>query len=125
MLRVVLLDYGPARRLGDGPVGSEAGREAVGGEGLSLLDARSGARLVGRALALEALCRKHGTELKAAAVQFCMAHPAVTVALQGARTAAEVSDNIAMSERLVPPAFWQELRARKLVDASAPLPGGA
>ena len=83
------------------------------------------AALVGRALALEALCRKHGTELKAAAVQFCMAHPAVTVALQGARTAAEVSDNIAMSERLVPPAFWQELRARKLVDASAPLPGGA
>ena len=83
------------------------------------------AALVGRALALEALCRKHGTELKAAAVQFCMAHPAVTVALQGARTAAEVSDNIAMSERLVPPAFWQELRERKLVDASAPLPGGA
>jgi D-threo-aldose 1-dehydrogenase len=83
------------------------------------------AALVARALELEALCRKHGTELKAAAVQFCMAHPAVTVALQGARSAAEVSDNIAMAERLVPSAFWQELRGRKLVDAFAPLPGGA
>jgi D-threo-aldose 1-dehydrogenase len=83
------------------------------------------AALVARALALEALCRKHGTELKAAAVQFCMAHPAVTVALQGARTAAEVSDNIAMAERSVPFAFWQELRERRLVDAAAPLPGGA
>jgi hypothetical protein len=83
------------------------------------------AALLARALALEALCRKHGTELKAAAVQFCMAHPAVTVALQGARTAAEVSDNIALAERLVPSAFWQELRERKLVDVSAPLPGGA
>ena len=80
--------------------------------------------LVDRALALQALCRKHGTELKAAAVQFCMAHPAVTVALQGARTAAEVSDNIAMAGRLVPSAFWQELRERNMVDAAAPLPGG-
>ena len=62
---------------------------------------------------LDELCRKHGTELKAAALQFCMAHPAVTVAVMGARNAAEVADNIAMSERTVPQAFWQELRARK------------
>ena len=83
------------------------------------------AALVGRALALDELCRKHGTELKAAALQFCMAHPAVTVAVMGARNAAEVADNIAMSERTVPQAFWQELRAKNLVDARAPLPGGA
>lgn len=83
------------------------------------------AALVARALALDALCRKHATELKAAALQFCMAHPAVTVAVMGARNAVEVADNIAMSERTVPPAFWQELRAQNLVDARAPLPGGA
>lgn len=83
------------------------------------------AALVARALELGELCRKHGTELKAAALQFCMAHPAVTVAVLGARNAAEVADNVAMSERGVPQAFWQELRARGLVDARAPLPGGA
>lgn len=83
------------------------------------------AALVARALELDELCRKHGTELKAAALQFCMAHPAVTVAVLGARNAAEVADNIAMSERSVPQALWQELRARGLVDARAPLPGGA
>ncbi|MGY8636075.1 aldo/keto reductase [Bradyrhizobium sp. 14AA] len=83
------------------------------------------AALVTRALTLDELCRKHGTELKAAALQFCMAHLAVTVAVLGARNAAEVADNIAMSERAVPPTFWQDLRARKLVDARAPLPGGA
>ncbi|WP_027533105.1 aldo/keto reductase [Bradyrhizobium sp. WSM3983] len=82
------------------------------------------AALVARSLALDELCRKHGTELKAAALQFCMAHPAVTVAVLGARNAAEVADNIAMSERVVPQAFWQELRAKNLVDARAPLPGG-
>ncbi|GAH66604.1 unnamed protein product, partial [marine sediment metagenome] len=85
----------------------------------------AGAALVARALELEQLSRKHGTELKAAAFQFCMAHPAVTVAVTGARNAAEVADNIAMSERAVPQAFWQELRAKNLVDARAPLPGGA
>jgi D-threo-aldose 1-dehydrogenase len=83
------------------------------------------AALVARALTLDELCRKHGTGLKAAALQFCMAHPAVTVAVLGARNAAEVADNIAMSEQAVPQAFWQELRARKLVDVRAPLPGGA
>lgn len=83
------------------------------------------AALVARALELDELCRRHGTELKAAALQFCMAHPAVTVAVIGARNAAEVADNIAMSERTVPPTFWQELRARNLVDVRAPLPGGA
>lgn len=83
------------------------------------------AALIARARELDELCRKHGTELKAAALQFCMAHPTVTVAVLGARNAAEVADNIAMSERKVPQAFWQELRARNLVDARAPLPGGA
>ena len=99
-----------------------------------LADPRSGAKfnyedadaaLVARALELEALCQKHGTELKAAAVQFCRAHPAVTVAVQGARTAAEVAENFAMAETSIAPGFWQELRARKLVDARAPLPHGA
>ncbi|MBW7964669.1 aldo/keto reductase [Bradyrhizobium sp. BR 10261] len=83
------------------------------------------AALVARALELDQLCRKHGTELKAAALQFGMAHPAVTVAVMGARNASEVADNTAMSERAVPQAFWQELRARNLVDPRAPLPGGA
>jgi D-threo-aldose 1-dehydrogenase len=83
------------------------------------------ASLVARALELDALCRRHGTELKAAAFQFCMAHPAVAVAVMGARNAAEVVDNTAMSELAVPAAFWHELRARQLVDARAPLPGGA
>jgi D-threo-aldose 1-dehydrogenase len=83
------------------------------------------AALVARALELDELCRRHGTALKAAAIQFCRAHPAVTVALQGARSADEAAENIAMAEREIPPAFWHELRARNLVDARAPLPGGA
>ena len=98
-----------------------------------LADPRAGAKfnyqeadasLVKRALELGDLCREHGTELKAAAFQFCQAHPAVTVVLTGARTAAEISENLAMAETEVPPGFWLELRQRGLVDPRAPLPGG-
>jgi D-threo-aldose 1-dehydrogenase len=81
--------------------------------------------LVARAKELDALCKQHGTALKAAAIQFVLAHPAVTVALQGARTAAEAADNVAMADAQVPLSFWQELRARNLVDPRAPLPGDA
>lgn len=83
------------------------------------------AALVARAKELDALCKQHGTTLKAAAIQFVLAHPAVTVALQGARTATEAADNVAMANANVPQSFWQELRTRNLVDARAPLPGDA
>ncbi|MGJ4953678.1 aldo/keto reductase [Bradyrhizobium sp. HKCCYLS20291] len=83
------------------------------------------ADLVARARQLDALCKQHGTELKAAAIQFCLAHPAITVGLQGARTAQEAADNIAMAQAPVPAAFWRALRDSNLVDARAPLPGGA
>jgi D-threo-aldose 1-dehydrogenase len=83
------------------------------------------AMLVARARELDALCRRHGTALKAAAIQFALAHPAVTVALQGARTASEAADNVAMANTEVPSSFWQELRALNLVDPHAPLPGDA
>ena len=87
--------------------------------------ANADAALVARAEELEALCRKHGTELKAASIQFCMANPAVTVALLGARSAEEVADNIAMADLPVSPSFWRELRQRRLIDTNAPLPGQA
>ncbi|CAL79609.1 Putative aldo/keto reductase [Bradyrhizobium sp. ORS 278] len=83
------------------------------------------AALVARARRLDALCKQHGTELKAAAIQFCLAHPAVTVGLQGARNAQEAADNIALAQVPIPAAFWRALRDSKLIDARAPLPGDA
>lgn len=83
------------------------------------------ATLVARARQLDALCKRHGTELKAAAIQFCLAHAAVTVGLQGARNAQEAADNIAMAQASIPAAFWRELRAGNLIDPRAPLPGDA
>ncbi|WP_035660210.1 aldo/keto reductase, partial [Bradyrhizobium sp. STM 3809] len=83
------------------------------------------AALVARARQLDALCRQHGIELKAAAIQFCLAHPAVTVGLQGARNAQEAADNVALAQAPIPAAFWRALRDSNLIDARAPLPGDA
>ena len=43
----------------------------------------------------------------------------------GARSIAELDENLALAERPIPAAFWRDLRARRLVAADAPLPGDA
>jgi D-threo-aldose 1-dehydrogenase len=79
--------------------------------------------LVVRAQEFDALARAHGTELKAAAIQFGLAHPAVTCIVQGARNASEVAENVAMAGLSVPASFWRAVRERKLLDPRTPLPG--
>ncbi|MEV5953231.1 aldo/keto reductase [Streptomyces sp. NPDC051987] len=78
--------------------------------------------LLSRALRLKALAERHGTTLRAAALAFCAAHPAVAGVLVGARSADEVTDGARQFATPVPAAFWQELRAGALLPADAPVP---
>lgn len=71
--------------------------------------------LVERALAIESVCAEHGVPLRAAALQFALAHPAVTSALIGMRDAAQASDCAALAGVTVPETLWQDLRARGLL----------
>ncbi len=71
---------------------------------------------------LEAACARHGVTLRAAALQFLPAHPAVVSIIPGATTATEFLDNIASLSAPIPAAFWQDLRARNLIDQEAPVP---
>jgi D-threo-aldose 1-dehydrogenase len=75
-----------------------------------------------RALRLEKLARRHGTTLRAAALQFCFAHPAVASVLVGTRSAAEVRDCAEQFAATVPAAFWQELGDAGLLPPHAPVP---
>jgi D-threo-aldose 1-dehydrogenase len=75
-----------------------------------------------RARRLQELCARHGVPLATAALQFAMAHPAVTSLVLGAVTPAEIQSNIAASTAPVPAALWQELRAASLIHPEAPLP---
>ena len=73
------------------------------------------AALVERAQAMESVCADHGVPLRAAALHFALAHPAVTSALIGIRDAAQASDCAAMAGVTVPETLWQDLRAHGLL----------
>jgi len=71
--------------------------------------------LVERAQRLGAVCERHGVPLAAAAIQFPLRHPAVAAVLVGARSAAEVEEDVRMFEWDVPEALWADLRAGHLI----------
>jgi len=58
---------------------------------------------------LDELCAEHDVPLKAAALQFPASHDAVACVLAGARTAAEVRENVAMMNTDIPNSFWDAL----------------
>jgi D-threo-aldose 1-dehydrogenase len=78
--------------------------------------------VIARATAIEGLCATHGVPLMAAALQFPRAHPAVARVLAGARSTAELDQNLALFAHPIPEAFWRDLRSRRLVAENAPLP---
>jgi D-threo-aldose 1-dehydrogenase len=71
---------------------------------------------------LERVAERHGVPLKAAALQFPLAHPAVASVIPGARTRAEVEENVRMMSHPISAAFWQELRSAGFVAEETPLP---
>ncbi|MFI6660013.1 aldo/keto reductase [Streptomyces sp. NPDC050523] len=83
---------------------------------------RASAELLDRALRLKTLAGRHGTTLRAAALAFCAAHPAVASVLVGTRSAAEVRDCAEQFTARVPAGFWQELRDTGLLPPDAPVP---
>ncbi|WP_051773193.1 aldo/keto reductase [Saccharothrix sp. NRRL B-16314] len=62
-----------------------------------------------RVRALAARCAEHDVPLAAAALQFPLRHPAVTSVVVGARSAREVTENIAHAATAIPEALWAEL----------------
>ncbi|MFD5088543.1 aldo/keto reductase [Kitasatospora sp. NPDC058406] len=81
-------------------------------------------RLVERALRMQEVCTRHGVPLRAAAVRFALAHPAVTSVLIGARTAGEITDAAEQAARPIPNAVWVDLRAAGLLPGHIPTPDG-
>lgn len=72
---------------------------------------------------IEAVCARHKVALKAAALQFPLAHPAIRSLVVGMISPAELDQNLAALHSPIPAAFWAELHAQGLLDAAAPTPG--
>ena len=71
---------------------------------------------------IKAVCDRHSVPLKAAALQFGLAHPAVAATIPGPRTPEEVSENVAMASFDIPSDLWAELKSEALIPAEAPTP---
>lgn len=84
----------------------------------------AGPDVLARTRELEALCRRHGTPLRAVALQFAMACPEAAAVVVGARSPHEVADAAAMSRWPVPAALWEELQLRGLAVPAAALADG-
>jgi len=80
------------------------------------------ADIVARAQAVRAVCERHGVDIRAAALQFCAAHPVVAAVIPGPRNAAEAVQNAALMDAEIPGQLWRDLRAAGLLPADAPTP---
>jgi len=77
---------------------------------------------VERTARIEAMCDAHGVPLRAAALQFPLAHPAIDIVMVGARRADEWRDALAMARHPIPAAYWRDLRTAGLLPDAAPTP---
>lgn len=71
--------------------------------------------LLDRALRIKAVTEGHGVPLRAAALHYPLAHPAVATVLVGTRSPDEVRDAAALLRREIPDELWDELRAEGLL----------
>ncbi|SAL46588.1 aldo/keto reductase [Caballeronia sordidicola] len=71
---------------------------------------------------IEEVCREYSVPLKAAALQFVLAHPAIPTNIPGVRTVAQLEDNLQTFRAQIPSAFWAELKRRELIRQDAPTP---
>lgn len=72
---------------------------------------------------IKAVANDHGVPLKAAALQFSLAHPATVAVIPGASKPSRIAEDRAALTTSIPGAFWHELRRQHLVSPDAPLPG--
>ena len=71
---------------------------------------------------ISALCAKHGIPIKAAALQFALAHPASAAVIPGASKPERILEDHAALKTRIPDAFWADLRKAGVVAPDAPLP---
>jgi D-threo-aldose 1-dehydrogenase len=77
--------------------------------------------ILDKARRIKRVCDKHGVEIKAAALQFVVAHPAVISTIPGSRSPEEVEENFRLMKMEIPAKFWEELKNEKLISRDCPV----
>jgi len=99
--------------------------------GILASDLREGARynyrpappeILEKARRIKVVCDSYDVPLRAAALQFCLAHPAVASVIAGARCPEQVEDNFQMAKYPISGALWDDLRNEGFIPGDAPVP---
>ena len=77
-------------------------------------------QILERAAAIESTCRRHGLELREAAVNFPLNHPAVTSVIVGMAAPSEVDENLAALRKPLLDDLWHELAEEGLAGRPEP-----
>lgn len=78
--------------------------------------------VIARVERIKVIAQRHRVGIKAAALQFSLAHPAVAAVIPGASRPDRLAEDAVALGAEIPAAFWQELCHERLVAADAPLP---
>jgi D-threo-aldose 1-dehydrogenase len=78
--------------------------------------------ILNRVQRIRTLCEKFKISIKAAALHFCLAHPASAAVIPGASKPDRIAEDHVALKTVVPSEFWRELRKQELVSPNAPLP---
>jgi len=65
--------------------------------------------LVDRAQRIRTMCERHAVDIKAAALQFPLRHPAIASVLTGPRSVGELEENVHLFQTSIPDDLWAEL----------------
>jgi D-threo-aldose 1-dehydrogenase len=71
---------------------------------------------------IKGIAQRYNVPVKAAALQFVLAHPAVAAVIPGASRPERIAEDHAALKASIPDDFWHDLRKQSLVAATAPLP---
>ncbi|KTT40807.1 D-threo-aldose 1-dehydrogenase, partial [Pseudomonas oryzihabitans] len=71
---------------------------------------------------IEGVCQDHGVDIRAAALQFCLAHPTVAATIPGSSKPERARQNTELLRAPIPAAFWRNLREIGVLPEDAPTP---
>jgi D-threo-aldose 1-dehydrogenase len=71
---------------------------------------------------IKEIAARFNVDVKAAALQFSLANPAVAAVIPGSSRPGRIAEDLAALKAVIPADFWAELRHQKLIAENAPLP---
>jgi D-threo-aldose 1-dehydrogenase len=84
--------------------------------------ARATPAILERVRQLETIAAAYQVPLRAVALQFAAAHPAVTTLINGARSPHEISETLSALAFPIPASLWRDLKSAKLLLPDSPTP---